>query len=188
MLRTPNFERIAELTEAEREAARAYTSDSVRLHHVMQGRDGMGCALLDRGLVALQAQVPLIDSATRKFRLAEEALLYAGIGNGYPAVGSLWDNDPARFVGMSYHYSGFFSTSTDPGVAHHFMEVGNTFRQVFLTIRAKPGLLGLPTYLLGADSGHEGEVLVAARTSFTIVDARRRPGEKADVLHFDLTT
>jgi hypothetical protein len=172
------FDKLAEPTPEEIAAARAYTASSPRLHYLMQGRDALNCSVFAAELGLLEPLLPLIASVTRKFKLAEAARLYAGYANGYSVVGSLWRSDPQRFVGMTYSYHGFFSTSVDRAAALRFLEAGPVHPySVFLSIDASQGLLGLPANELGPDNVDEAEVLVAPQTPFCIKRASRKTAE-----------
>lgn len=182
----PAFRLLAALTPDEKIAARAYTSDSPRLHHLMQGRDGLDCPPFVAELDRLIPLVQNLVSAARTYELTVPLTLYAGLGNGYSALGSLWSNDPARLVGLEFIYGGVFSTSVNLEVARNFLSVGNRVKRVLLTIDAKPGLLGLPTAELGADNGHEGEVLIAAATRFRIVAGSKQTDGYGPFVHLKL--
>lgn len=171
----PEFECLEELTEEEADAARAYAKDySEMMHHLMQGGTGLDCASLDAKLASVQPLLPRVLSASGKFRLSTPAILYAGVRNGLPAVGSLWSSDSSRFAGMTYQYAGFFSASYRSEVAEAFVQKFPNSSPVLLTIEAQAGLKVVPFAALGHDTTHEGEFLVAPKTNFLIVDGERR--------------
>lgn len=173
----PKFEKLADLTAEEIEAVQSYAAESPRLHHLMQGRDAMGCPAFGNELAKDAQLLPLIASATRKWRLMDNAVLYAGIGNGYAAMGSLWHSEPNRLVDLTYRYGGFFSTSVDQQAALRFLEAGDKRHSVFLTIRARPGLLALPMWALGPNGRFEGEVIVSPAVHFRVAGALRKEAE-----------
>lgn len=181
------FRLLTPLTPDQEKAARAYTSESPRLHHLMQGRNGMDCGPFDAELGNLVPLLPNLVSAARAYELTEPLRLYAGLSNGYSALGSLWHNDPARLAGLDYAYGGVFSTSISIDVAKNFLSTGSRFIRVLLTIDAQPGLHCLPTAVLGPDNGHEGEVLIAKATSFRIVAGSRQSDAYGEFVHLTLT-
>jgi hypothetical protein len=185
----PKFEKLGDLTDEEVAAVQSYAAESPRLHHLMQGRDAMGCPAFESELRKDFRLLPLISSATRKRRLLDEAILFAGFGNGYAAVGSLWHSEPDQLVGLVYEYGGFFSTSVDEQAARRFLEAGDKRHSVFLTIRARPGLLALPMSAIGPNNHFEGEVLVSPAIRFRVIGARRGEAEGGTpFLDLDLET
>jgi hypothetical protein len=185
MVTTPHFEPLQDLTEAESAAVRTYASDSRRMHHLMQGRDASDCEALgtrvfgelNERLAAIGELLPHIDAATRKYRLKQDATLFAGFANGYAALGGLWHSEPKQLVGLVFEYGGFFSTSANESAAREYLERGSKFNSVFLTIHARAGLRGRPLWVIDRDHAFEGEVLVAKATRFTIVCAAREVTE-----------
>ena len=84
-------------------------------------------------------------------------------------------------------YDGFFSASADKETALHFLEAGPVGPySVLLTIHALPGLLGVPASVLGPDSFHEAEVLIARQTPFCIQASRRKVETKRPYLDLEL--
>lgn len=179
------FRLLTPLTPDQEKAARAYTSESPRLHHLMQGRNGMDCEPFKAELGELALLLPNLVSAARAYELTEPLTLYAGLNNGYSALGSLWHNDPAQLVGLDYTYGGVFSTSVNFDVARSFLSK-DRMRRVLLTIDAKPGLRCLPTSVLGPDNSHEGEVLIARESRFRIMAGSRQSDRHGDFVHLTL--
>ncbi|MGA3062105.1 MAG: hypothetical protein ABSD90_02635 [Methylocystis sp.] len=95
------YRAIAELTDAEIEAARAYGAESGFFHLACQADHRVA---LDRfrpyqDFLCSGKLAALESAACSRNELTADATLYSGHGNGAGVVGSLGHNDPERFLG-----------------------------------------------------------------------------------------
>ena len=157
------------LTHEEMAALSHYGADSTFLHAHFQGRLGdfqyhPNCADF---IGNCRSIIDALDGALAKSSLSVPAQLYSGHGNGIGIRGSL-TGTPASFIGLTYRYPGFISTTTDVGVANNFLEKKD-LRPTFLK-------LNLPAGFSAVDMKHgnhfgECEFLLGRNIRFTIVDA-----------------
>lgn len=179
------------LDDAEREACQRYESEATMLHAACQGRSSdfqyhpdfpafqMRCA----------ADVAAIDSAIRKFEVAEAGSVFSGHGVGIGVVGSL-RADLGRFVGLEYCYPGYISTSSERVVAEEdFIEkrARSGTSPVLLEFRLHAGMSALDFGQVTTSVG-EFEYLIGRKQRFSIIDATHYPqrGVIDPVLHLVL--
>jgi hypothetical protein len=158
-----------DLTADEKKALSQYGADSTFLHAVAQGRERdlhrdpewekfwPKCGRIMRAL----------DSAIAASELAERAVLYSAHGNGLAVRGSLV-GDPRTFVGLTYCYPGYISTSSEATFRDRFLEPRRT-------VKSRPSILNfqLPAGFAAIDMHHGGhagefEFLLARDTPFQI--------------------
>ncbi|MGH1572774.1 hypothetical protein ACRAWG_21525 [Methylobacterium sp. P31] len=111
-----------ELSPFEREALSHYGADSTFLHAVAQGRatEFSGNQKFEEFLKLCRQRVESIDAAIASSALAEPATLYSGHGTGFAVRGSLSGN-PSSFVGLTYRYPGYISTSSELSFCRDFL-------------------------------------------------------------------
>src|SRR5262249_34008720 len=106
----------------EKAAARAYGAESGFFHLAVQCDHSLALkewspyhAFLGSGkLLALRR-------AASKYELTGERTVYSGHANGFGIIGSLGDSDAALFVGLTWTYRGFTSTTADRAAAIRFL-------------------------------------------------------------------
>ncbi|SRR5258708_2024936 len=164
---------LAQLTADEREACRSYQVDSTFLHAVAQGWLG---AFDDREKVSKFRQRCLeiaknLDSAIEKYELCEDAVVYSGHGTGMAVIGAL-SGEPAKFVGLTYCYNGYISTSAERWKAENSLRnKASGFRMpVLLEVRLPRHQRILPLDE-ATGQGHEFELLLGRSVQFAIFDA-----------------
>jgi hypothetical protein len=116
-----------------------------------------------------------LDSALGKSILQQDITLYSGYGRGYSILGSL-TGEPARFVGLTYRYPGFISTSESRLIAEDkFLRAGAATgtRPTLLEFRLPAGQHALDMHVVG----HQGEIeyILPWKQPFRIIDAQQRP-------------
>lgn len=174
-----------ELTDDERKALSHYGADSNFLHAVAQGRE---CDLdqdpqWQKFWPKCGEIMRALDSAIAASELAEFAVLHSAYGNGLAVRGSLL-GDPEVFIGLTYRYAGYISTSSEASFRDRFLEPRRT-------AKSRPSILEfhLPAGFAAIDMHHGGhagefEFLLARDTPFDITQASIVDG---DVLSLVLT-
>ena len=160
------------LTEEEREAASSHGSNAILFHACLQGRSDevSNQSGFDEFRSRVKNQVTALDAAIETCSLTEAATLYSGHGRGLFVRGAL-SGDAKKFVGLTYQYRGYISTSSS-----------RDFAVSFLAKRAESNSLPtlmefrLPTNFPVLDmncAGHHGEFefLLGRNRLFKIVDA-----------------
>jgi len=166
------------LTDQERAALQHYGADSTFLHAAVQHRGAdfgshpewadftSRCAELLRDL----------DSAILTSRLLAAARVYSGHGNAFAVRGSL-DADPSAFVGMTYRYPGYISTSVSREFCQEFLDKRRRrgSRPVLMTFELPAGLHAIDM----KHGGHHGEFefLLGRDLSFRISGASLEDGD-----------
>lgn len=170
---TLRFSRFAECTEEERAAVTDYYAEATYFHACAQGWSGpLGDSpKLSAFMERVAGLVTRIDAAIQKFEVATPCEVYFGSGSGYSCVGSL-AGSPERFIGLSYQYPGYTSTSVHREVAEDFVRAraGGSLLPVLLRISLPCGVRVLPIDEVTGQCG-EGEVLLPRNVRFTIKDA-----------------
>ncbi len=185
------YRQIAELTDAEIEAARAYGAESGFFHLACQADHSMALAEFRHYQDFLcSGKLAALASATRsRCELTGDVTLYSGHENDAGVVGSLGHNDPARFVGLTWQYRGFTSTSSrkDEGEEFIYTRVAAVIATpVFMEFYVPAGVRLLPMKGL-AGLSHEAEFLIPPRVPFEIIAASRATvGKVQNVLHLVL--
>jgi hypothetical protein len=163
------------LTVQEKLAGKSYGADSEFFHACWQGR--ANDVVHHPNYVAFANTFPSItsdlDAAVAKSILQSDVVLYSGYGRGYSILGSL-TGDVARFVGLSYRYPGFISTSESRLIAEDkFLRVGAApgTRPTLLQFRMTAGQCALDMH----EVGHQGEIeyLLPRDQLFHVVDAQQ---------------
>ena len=169
------YSRSAPLTSIEIDAVKRYVVEASFLHAIAQGWDetllaGTRYASLFPELLPL---IQGIDSSIQKFTLDEDLTLYAGHGDGVGVRGAL-DGSASDFVGLTYKYRGFISTSETASVARAFLSkrLTQTSLPTFLEFRLPAGFHALPVN--EALPSHEFEYLLPRESAFNVTDARKR--------------
>jgi len=164
------------LTKEEREALQRYGADSTYLHAFAQRCEGNlqhHPSYADEW-TKLAGQIRGLDSAIAISTLDSDAILYSAQPVGFGTRGS-FVGSPATFIGITYRYPGFTSTSTS-----------TEFRDRFLSKRrdaaSRPTTLEfhLPAGWNAIDlshGGHSGE--------FELLLARDKPYEVIDATYVD---
>ncbi len=181
------YRQIAELTDAEIEAARAYGAESGFFHLACQADHSMALAEFRHYQDFLcSGKLAALASATRsRCELTGDVTLYSGHENDAGVVGSLGHNDPARFVGLTWQYRGFTSTSSRKDEAEEAVAT-RVATPVFLGFRLPAGLRLLPMKDF-ASLSHEAEFLIPPSVPFEIIDASRAiVGKVQNVLYLVL--
>lgn len=160
-------------TQEERDALGKYGAESTYFHAAHQGR-GEELSTHPEYTTFLQNSagwLVQIDSALSKSTLRTDKVLYSGHGKGWGIRGSL-TGDPAKFIGLTYRYAGYISTSA--------VEIKAV--ESFLAKTANPGSfatlleLRLPAGFPAVDMNDAGvqgefELLLGRGHPFEIVDA-----------------
>jgi hypothetical protein len=112
-----------------------------------------------------------IDASIDKFEVAAPGEVWFGSGGGHSCIGAL-GGPPERFVGLTYQYLGYTSTSIHRGVAEDFVRAraSGFLSPVLLRITLVPGMRALPVDQVTGQFG-EGEVLLARKALFTVTAA-----------------
>lgn len=158
------------LTAAERDAVSRYGADSTFLHAAAQGRSGD--FQHHRAFAAFCSRAAqersLLDSAIMASELLAEATLYSAHGNGFAVRGSLV-GPPESFVGLTYRYPGFISTSASYEWAIGFLEPRrfNDSRATLLEFRLPKGFAALS--MIHGNHFGEFEFLLGRGTPFNII-------------------
>jgi hypothetical protein len=174
------YRQIDTLTNAEKEAAQAYRSESGFFHLAAQADHSMALAEFeDYGRFALSGKPLALKAATSsRYELTTDVTLYSGHGSGTGVLGALGHSDVAQFKGMTWRYRGF--TSASP-----VKEIAEKFVPVLLEFRLAAGFRLLPMQVLG--SNFEVEFLLPSNVPFTIIEASRVTiGDVSNVLHLVL--
>lgn len=189
---SPSYRKIDGLTDMETKAARAYSSESGLFHLACQAAHNMILSKFEPyQLFLCSGKLSALKSATSsKYELTAGATLFAGHGVGGGVVGGLGCSKPEAFVGMKWQYRGFTSMSASQDTAEAF--VSRTAKTpldspVLLEFHLPAGFRLLPMEVLGADSTHEAEFLLAPNLQLEILKAGRGTfGGVDDVLHLVL--
>jgi hypothetical protein len=184
------YRQIDTLTNAEKEAAQAYRSESGFFHLAAQADHSMALAEFeDYGRFALSGKPLALKAATSsRYELTTDVTLYSGHGSGTGVLGALGHSDVARFKGMTWRYRGFTSASPVKEIAEKFVwtrakSAGDV--PVLLEFRLAAGFRLLPMQVLGSD--FEVEFLLPSNVPFTIIEASRVTiGDVSNVLHLVL--
>ena len=123
-----------------------------------------------RILATCAAALRNLDAAVAASRLLGPAVLFSAHGNGFGVRGSLMAA-PSAFIGLTYRYPGFVSTTSDPAFCDAFLAKRRT-------TASRPTMLeiGLPDGFPGVDIRHgghagEAEILLGRDIPFLVVDA-----------------
>ena len=173
----PECEELASLSDEEKAAAVKYGAASGLFHLAYQADHSMTLGYFPEYL-AHQRHLPMLTTATQKFRLKSAATLYSGHGNSSGLIGGLYDNPAERFKGLTWQYRGVTSTSSMRWRAIDFMEKrsgGDLNGPALLTFKLPAGFKLLPMSCLGSLSSHEAEYLLPPATKFTITSASIGP-------------
>jgi len=161
-----------DLTADETAALSHYGADSTYLHAVFQDRSAdfqhdpqfQAFSTKCRGIVAA------LDSAIAASRLRDAASLYAAHGNGFGVRGSL-RGDPAGFIGLTYQYPGFISTTAATEFRDRFLQPrrGSDSHPTVLELRLPVGFNAIDMHH-GNHAG-EFEFLLGRKIPFRITDS-----------------
>ena len=188
----PSYRKISDLTEIESDAARAYGSESGFFHLACQADHSMALSEFNpyQEFVCSCKLAALKSATSSRYELAADATLFSGHGNGVGVVGGLGHSHPDAFVGMTWQYRGFTSTSARKDKAEDFVRTrakSPLDTPAFLEFRLPAGFRLLPMAVLGADSTHEAEFLLTPNLAFKVVEAVRGTfGGVGGVLHLIL--
>lgn len=167
------YRKIADLTPDEIVAAKAYGAESGFFHLACQGSHNM--ALTDfkpyQDFLKTQETADLQSATSTRYELTTEITVFSGQGSGVGVVGALGHRDPTRLQGLTWRYRGFTSTSIRRCEAEKFLNNRKTDRAVLLEFRLSSGFRLLPLEVLGVDWAGEGEFLIPANITFSIVRA-----------------
>jgi hypothetical protein len=134
--------------------------------------------------------VALKSATSLRYETTSDATVYSGHGNGVGVVGALGHNDPERFLGLTWQYRGFTSTSSWKEKAEDFVRTRakcTPDTPVLLELCLPAGFRLLPMEVLGPDSTHEAEFLISPNVPFKIVAASHVTVEDVqNVLHLKL--
>jgi hypothetical protein len=165
--------RLSTLNEGERAACTEYRSDATLLHACTQGWSGeFNDSPRMQSMIKRAAQLSgLLDSAIQKFALIGDGSVYSGHGRGFSVVGSLL-GVPRTFIGLSYRYPGYISTSADRGTAENFLRTraGKVGTPVLLQLTLKKGQRLLPMNI-ATEQDDEAEYLLERNLAFKVIDA-----------------
>lgn len=184
------FSKRGECTEEERAAVTDYYAEATYFHACAQGWSGpLGDSPKLSAFMARAAGLAgRIDAAIEKFEVAEPGEVYFGSGSGYSCIGSL-GGPPERFVGLTYQYLGYTSTSIHRSVAEDFVRAraSGSLSPVLLQIILVPGMRALPVDQVTGQCG-EGEVLLPRKSRLVIKAASsvRIDDVEPDVLLLEL--
>lgn len=159
------------LTDREQAALNRYGADSTFLHAASQGRSGdfqHDPAFGDFASRSAEEQI-LLDSAIQTSELLTDAILFSAHGNGFAVRGSLV-GPPQSFIGLTYQYPGFISTSASRDWAINFLEPRrfNGSRATLLEFRLPKGFAALD--MKHGNHFGEFEFLLGRDTPFKIID------------------
>lgn len=176
------YKKLGDLKDDEIKAARAFGSDSGHHHRIAQGIRDCDCI---KGYAKFQNNACIvtraISNAIKKLELTKPMTVCSGIGWGRVAVGSLTSQDLSKFVGLTYQYPGFISTSDDAGIAERFIRNGYKVcsdRPLLFVFNLPTGFNVLPMKELGADNSYEHEFLLDRNLEFEIKDVTTYDLEK----------
>jgi hypothetical protein len=160
------------LTADEKFALSRYGADSTFLHVVAQGReqDLHRDPLWQEFWPKCRAIMQALDGAIAASELVEEGVLYSAFGNGLAVRGSLLGS-PEAFIGLTYCYAGYISTSSQASFRDRFLEPRRTSksRPTILEFRLPAGFAAIDMH----HGGHAGEFefLLGRDTPFEIMQA-----------------
>ena len=151
-----NTELDRRLTIGETNAIRSYGADSTYIHATSQNRgaDFSHDPSYQTFVANATDTATNLDNAIGASRLSEDAVLYSAHGLGFGVRGSLV-GPPKQFVGLTYHYPGYISTTADRGFRDRFLEKrrGPTTRPTILELHLPSGFNALDL----RHGGHAGE-------------------------------
>lgn len=160
------------LTPDEIDAVKAYASDAGFFHAICQGRqEDVALLAFQQFIRTAKAHQAGLDRAIGKCTLYGSATLYWGHGRGLAIRGSLC-GDPDAFVGLSYRYPGYVSTSSVEEVAIQSFLAKRTFcgsLPTLLEFRLPATFNTLDMNMAGAQG--EFEFLIGRKREFVIIGA-----------------
>lgn len=149
-----------------------YGADSTYLHAVFQGRstDFQHDRQFHEFSHKCHRIVGALDSAIAASQLRESAILHAAHGNGFGVRGSLV-GEPTGFVGLTYAYPGFISTTAEPDFRDRFLTPRRNAksRPVFLEFRLPAGFNAID--MRHGNHAGEFEFLLGRNKAFRITGA-----------------
>lgn len=161
-----------DLTADEVAALSHYGADSTYLHAVFQGRsaDFRHDPQFGEFSNKCLGLVTTLDSAIAASQLRGPAVLHAAHGNGFGVRGSLV-GDPASFVGLTYQYPGFISTTAESDFRDRFLAPrrNKKSRPIFLEFRLPAGFEAVD--MRHGNHAGEFEFLLARDVAFRIMGA-----------------
>ncbi len=187
---TLSFNKLASLTADEMSACGDYQGDATFFHACTQGWSGefTDSQKFRSFLQRCSAVCGYLDAAINKFEVKTSGVVYSGHGLGLSVLGSLV-GQPEDYVGFSYSYPGFTSTSEDPRAAENFLRTRSRGARtpVMLEIRLHSGQKALPFHQVTNSVG-EAEVLLPRSAMFAVIEAKyiRVDDVKQDVLQLTL--
>ncbi len=164
---------VQALTSDEIEAAKAYASDATFFHAIYQGRQEELAELpaFQKFRKTAKAHKEGFDRAIGKCTLKSGVTLYSGHGRGFAIRGSMC-GDSSKFLGLSYRYPGYISTSSAKAIAIGSFLVKRTFRgsqPTLLELRLPETFNALDMNMVGTQG--EFEFLIGREREFVVIDA-----------------
>lgn len=171
------------LTEEEREALSHYGADSTYLHAVAQRCEGdlAHHPSYSEEWTKVGRQIKALDSAIAVSTLDVDAVLYSAQPVGFSTRGSLVG--PAEsFVGMTYRYPGFTSTSTETSFRDSFLSKRreSTSRPTTLEFHLPAGWNAIDLH----EGGHSGEfeLLLPRNLPYEVIEAAYVEGDVLNLI------
>lgn len=159
------------LTADEQAALSRYGADSTFLHATSQGRSGdfQHHPAFEEFSSRAAGERALLDSAIQISELLTDTTLFSAHGNGFAVRGSLVGL-PQSFIGLTYQYPGFISTSASRDWAINFLEPRrfNGSRATLLEFQLPKGFAALD--MKHGNHFGEFEFLLGRDTPFKIID------------------
>ena len=129
----------------------------------------------------------LKSATSSRYELAADATLFSGHGNGVGVVGGLGHSQPNAFVGMTWQYRGFTSTSARKDKAEDFVRTrakSPARHSGFLGVSLARSDFGCFRWRFSGPTTHEAEFLLTPNLAFKVVEAVRGHDSVASAVFF----